>query len=63
MARQADTELYDAVEHAVEASMQTPLRDPILEGLERTQGSGVSKTMALLGVGFVAGYLVARRGE
>lgn len=58
-----ETELRDAVEHAVEASMQTPLREPVLEAVDKTQGSGTSKAIALIGMGFIAGYVLARRGD
>ncbi|WP_306056409.1 hypothetical protein [Natronococcus wangiae] len=56
-----------AVREAVAVGMDTPFREPILEGVERAKGTPVTESRrspvaaVLLGVSFAAGYLLGRR--
>ncbi len=63
--QQPETSMAQAIEQAVEVGMRSPLRDPIIEGIEKADGAlstrSIPKTALLAGVSFTAGYLIGRR--
>lgn len=61
------TAVNRVVEEAIATGMETSLRDPILEGVEREQAMPVEETRRVpiaalfVGLSFVTGYLLGRR--